>query len=362
MVENCRTGNIFDGININSWASGGSRTDLVDNYRNPVTNPTIFAHYTQPLYVAVKIRDKVHPVGGSAVADIFVVNETNLKGKHTLEGELYDPDGRVVFALNRQVNITGGNQFGQLLVEDVQFPALDKPGWYMFKTRLEKGDAVVADGFDDMFAADFMNGPGLSGRWAVIDSSGVINTFLEKTRGITLPAFASEGPEDHYDYIVIGPHTEGRSWRGVSSRIMEMVTNGATLFVFDGAQATAAQLSRSALNLISSEAARGDRYFVGDNRFMDGLPVSQAMNWEYQEFYHSRRMTGMFIDPLGTELIVGLASTSSKNIYAALTRIPIGNGQVFLSTLNFMDQLPLDTPQSAVPKKLFMNLLENAGK
>jgi len=362
MVENCRTGNIFDGININSWASGATRTDLVDNYRNPVTDPAIFAHYTQPLYVAVKIRDKVHQTGGTAIADIFVVNETNLRGRHTLEGELYDPDGRVVFALNETVNISGGTRFGQLLVEGIKLPALDTPGRYMFKARLKKGDTVVADGFDDMFAVDYMNGPGLTGKWAVIDSSGVINSFLEKTRGITLPAFAPEGQEDHYDYIVIGPHAEDRSWRGTSSRIMEMVTNGATLFVFDGALETAQRLNGTALNLYSTDAARGDRYFVGDNRFMEGLPASQAMNWEYQEFYHTRRISGMFIDPLGTELIVGLASTNSKNIYAALSRIPYADGQVFLSTLNFMDQLPLDTPQSAVPKKLFLNLLENAGR
>ena len=83
VIENCRTGNIFDGFNINSWAAGGSRTDLVDMYRNPVADPAIFAHYTQPLYVAVKIRDKVHPVGGTTIADLFIVNEENLKGRHT---------------------------------------------------------------------------------------------------------------------------------------------------------------------------------------------------------------------------------------------------------------------------------------
>ena len=63
---------------------------------------------------------------------------------------------------------------------------------------------------------------------------------------------------------------------------------------------------------------------------------------------------------IGTELIVGAASSGRKELHSALSRIPFANGQVFLSTLAFMEKLPLDIPQTAVPKKLFLNLLEYA--
>ncbi|MDP2984444.1 MAG: glycoside hydrolase family 2 TIM barrel-domain containing protein [Candidatus Latescibacter sp.] len=357
LIENCRTGNKIDGININSWAAGSDRTDMVDMYRNPVADPAIFAHYTQPLYVAVKIRSKVHPLGDTAIADLFIVNEKDLKGKHTLEAKLYDPEGVVIFAKNYEVNIIGGARFGQLLVEGVQLPVFSKPGYYNLKARILKGDEVKADGFDDIFVVDYMNGPGLHGRWAVIDSSGAINTFLKKTRGIALPEFKATGPGDYYDYIVLGPHAEGRN---LNTQIMNMVTNGATLFVFSGAEAWAQTLGRNAINFSGISTQRGSRFFVGENRFMQGLPKSQAMNWEYQEFYHTRSMTGIFMDHLGAELIVGCASPSSKNITAALTRIPYANGQIFLSTLDFMGKLSLTIPQAAVTKKLFLNLLEYA--
>lgn len=360
LIENCRTGNIFDGININSWAAGSERSDMVDMYRNPVADPAIFAHYTQPLYAAVKIRDKVHPVGDTAIADLFIVNEKDLKGKHTLEARLYDPDGIVVFAKNFPVNILGGHQFGQLLVEGVQLPVFEKPGYYNLKARILNGGEVKADGYDDIFVVDYMSGPGLHGRWAVIDSSGVINAFLKKTRGITLPEFKASGPEDYYDSIVVGPHAENRNWRTVSSQIMEMATNGATVFVFSGAEAWAQGMGRNAINLYGTSDQRSDRFFVGANRFMQGLPTTQAMNWEYQEFYHTRSMSGIFMDHLGTELIVGAASSGSREITSALTRVPYANGQVFLSTLDFMGKLPLDIPQAAVPKKFFLNLLEYA--
>jgi hypothetical protein len=325
-----------------------------------MADPAIFAHYTQPLYVAVKIRTKVHPTGGTTLADLFIVNEVDLKGTFTLEAKLTDPDGAVSLAKTYPVEIKGGTRFGQLLVEGIQMPALDKPGYYVLKARLLDGATVKAEGCDDMFVVNYMKGPGLKGRGAVIDTSGVINAFLQKTRGITLPEFKADSPEDYYDFIILGPHAEGRNWRGISSRIMDMVTNGATLFVFDGAESMAQALGRSAINFYLSGNAGDGRYFVGDNRFMQGLPKSQAMNWEYQEFYHTRSMPGILMDHLGPELIVGLASCGRKDIYSALTRVPYANGQVFLSTLDFLRKLPMDIPQASVPKKLFLNLLEYA--
>ncbi|MHB9031182.1 MAG: hypothetical protein ACYC9O_20640, partial [Candidatus Latescibacterota bacterium] len=360
LIENCRTGNIFDGMNLNAWDTGTERVSIVDNYRNPMADPAIFAHYTQPLYVAVKIRTKVHPSGGTTLADLFIVNEADLKGKFTLEAKLTDPEGAVALSKSFPVEIKGGNQFGQLLVEGVQLPVLSKPGYYTLNARLLNGAAVKAEGRDDLFVVDYRKGPGLKGRGAVIDTTGVINAFLQKTRGVNLPEFKADSPEDYYDFIILGPHAEGRNWRGVSSRIMEMVTNGATLFVFDGAESMAQTLGRNAINFYLSANAGDGRYFVGDNRFMQGLPTSQAMNWEYQEFYHSRSMPGLLIDHLGPELIVGLASSGRKDIYSALTRVPYVNGQVFLSTLDFLRKLPLDIPQASVPKKLFLNLLEYA--
>jgi len=38
----------------------------------------------------------------------------------------------------------------------------------------------------------------------------------------------------------------------------------------------------------------------------------------------------------------------------------VGKGRVLLSALNFMDALASDLPQAAVPKKLFMNLIEHS--
>jgi beta-galactosidase len=350
LVESCLTANIFDGININSWGAGTDRTDFVDNYRNPVGDPAIFAHYTQPLYVAVKIRTKVHQIGESSIADLFVVNQVDLKGPYTLETKLYDPDGTVVFSKNVDVNITGGVQFGQLLAEGIQLPALTKPGYYIYRARLLKGKDVKADGYDDIFVTDYMKGPGLRGKWAVIDDSGAINAFLKTTRGVTMPAFDVNGT---YDDIIVAQNVSA----DVNAKIMEMAANGTTVFVFTGADAWSKSMPQGTITVLGN-AQRSGRFFVGGGRFMQGLPVSQAMNWEYQEFYHARSMTALLLDLKGTELIVGGSSNNSKDVAAAVTRIPVGKGAVILNTLDFMSKLPMTIPEAAVPKKLFMNLLE----
>ena len=84
-LENLRMGNIADAYTINGWASGATRTDLVDMYRNPTADPSIIKYYTRPLYIAVKLRNKVVPVGTEPIVDFYIINESGLKGKHVIK-------------------------------------------------------------------------------------------------------------------------------------------------------------------------------------------------------------------------------------------------------------------------------------
>jgi len=223
IIENTRIMNTADSYVLNGWASASTNTDIVDAYRNPTADPSIIRHYTQPLYIAVKIRDKVLPAGTTPVADIFIVNEKNLKGNHTLELAFQNPEGNIIFSKSYKSKILGGEKFGQLLVEDVRLPEVGTPGYYVLRATLkdEKG-SVKATGFDDIFTVDYKTGPGIKGNVALIDTSGVINSFLKKTRDITLPEFDPLGP--YPDCIVVGNHDYHRiksirdkRWAGQSS-------------------------------------------------------------------------------------------------------------------------------------------------
>ena len=81
------------------------------------------------------------------------------------------------------------------------------------------------------------------------------------------------------------------------------------------------------------------------------------MNWEYQEFYRNGA-SGLRMSPVGIETIVGVGAMNTGDIAIALSRVPYGKGKIILSTLEILPQLTSEKPQSAVAKKLFMNLLE----
>ncbi|MFC1650992.1 glycoside hydrolase family 2 protein [Candidatus Latescibacterota bacterium] len=363
-LENCRVSNIIDAYIVNGAASGATHTDMFDIYRNPVADPSILAYYSQPLYLAVKLREKVLPVGAEPVADIFIVNEQNLKGRQTLELELYDPDGEIVFSKLYRISISGGEEYGQLLVEGVRLPALAKHGYYSLKARISGKTDAVCTGFDNVYAVDFMTGNGLKGRGAVIDTSGAVNNLLSKARGISLPDY--ENDRAKYDYIVIGAHDFDLIRGTVYRSIMEQVLSGATLVVLDSAEDWAEQWDdvywyQSVQYNGSSRWGNRGRLFLGDSTILTGLPVSQAMGWEYQVFYGGN-VRGLDIGHIGNETVVALAAEHRSDILTAVAKIPFGTGRIIVSTLDMLPNLDSELSQSSIAKKLFLNFLEYPDK
>jgi len=359
IIENVRISNKADAYVLNGWApEGDTHTDFVDVYRNPTGDTSIFKYYTQPLYIAVKLRDKVMPSGASTMTDIFIVNEKNLHGDFTLDISLEDPSGAVVFSKDFKVKVLGGEEFGQLLVEGIRLPNVNAPGYYILKAIIrDKNNDIKTTGSDKIFVVDYLSGPGVKGTVSVIDSSGTINDFLEKTRGIKGVNFEPSGPD--VDYIIIGEHDFGkipRKVRGVDP-VLDMVKNGSTLIVLDQADRWAGRLKDAMHYIGSNNLGKRGRLFVGKSSFLKDLPVEQAMDWEYQVFYRGR-VWGLNMDMKGNETIAAIASEHTKDIITAVVKIPYGNGSIILSTLNILPELRSKTLQSSVAKKLFLNFLE----
>ncbi len=366
-LENVRMSNIADAYVLNGWASGGTHSDLVDAYRNPTGDPGILKYYSQPLYLAVKIRDKSIGAGFATIADIFIINEVNLRGRHTLTVTLSDPDGREIFSDIFRLSVEGGEKFGQLLVEGIQLPELFTPGYYTLYAELEDSSKIAATGFDDIFVIDYMSGPGLSGRIAVIDTSGTINAFLKETRGTTFEDFDPSMP--YLDYIIVGAH----NYREVRQRgrvpgtsatdpILDRVKSGTKLIILDQADRWAESLDTVALQYINTHHwQRNGRLFTGKSPYLKGLPQSQSMNWEYQVLYEGD-IWGINIGLLGVDTIVAVAAQHRKELLNALCRVPFGNGSICLNTMRILPELLSAEPQSAAPKKIFLNLLETKDK
>lgn len=370
-IENIRMSNIADAYNMNGWGSASTRTDVVDMYRNPTADPAILQHYTQPLYVAVKLRNKVMPAGKSPIADFFLINENDVKGEHTLSIKLQDPDGNIVFTQEETVDIAGGEEFGQLLVEGIKLPSLKSAGYYRVKAVLLENGESVADGFDDIYTVDYTNNTTLKSKISVIESDGVIREFLKTSRNIT--AHSYDGESDNSDIIIIGSHELADVDVKHIEQILEQVVQGARLIVLENADAFAEQIQVK-LGIrphyykgggIINRRNRG-RQFVAYSPYLNGLPEAQAMGWEYQYFYSTRSkessnglMSGLNLETTFSDWIVALGAQNTKEILCALNRIDLGQGEVFLSTLNIVPGLLSDKFNSVVAKKLFLNLIEN---
>ncbi len=358
VLENCRISNVVDAYNLNGWASAATHTDMADVYRNPTGDPGILARYARPLYVAVKLRETVMPLGRAPVADIWLVNEKNVRGRHDLSLALVGPDGKTAWSDTRSVQVAGGETFGQLLWEGVKLPAVTAHGGWSLRAQLRNGKEVVTDGADSLFAVDYRTGPSLP-TIAVIDTSGAVASLLKEARGITPAAFDPSGPRP--DVIVVGAHNFDRIRRGTYDAVMEQVADGALLVVLDQAEQWAEMWD----DVFGYQAVQyngfarlgsGGRFFAGRHPLLDGLPQAQAFGWEYQCCYRNGA-AGLDLGPLGIETAVGLAAQNRKNLYIALARIPFGRGTIVASTLDLLPAIASDAPQGATAKRLVMNMI-----
>ena len=371
LLENVRISNKGDAYVLNGWASAATRSCFADVYRNPTADLAIFDHYIQPLYLAVKLRDKVLPTGSTATADIFIINESDIRGKHTLSLSLLSPDGDIVFSDKRTVTVSGGENFGQLIAENIRLPLLAENGHYTLKAELlnRKGE-IVTDGFDDIFSVDLSRPVTLSRKTAVIDTSGVIQSYLKDSHKLVLPEY---DPADwDVDCLIIGRHEFNKVvalGRNKNTRsydpITEKIMNGMTVIVLDQADIWAERIMRGDYTAVkyggASHLGNRGRFFAGDSNIFKGLPSKEVMNWEYQTLYDTD-VWGLKFPADEVTTHVGLANVGSDEIVTALTEIRFGNGRIILSTLNILPELESEEHQSAVVKKLFINMLENAGK
>lgn len=194
-IEGMRMQNLGDAYMVNGWEAMpyDNHSGIVDIYRNPKGDSSVLAYYNQSLYVAVASRNQVVKLPGIATVDFYIVNEENLKGVHTLDIKLIAPDGKVVYTRNEEVNIKGGENFGQLLLENVEIPINGMAGTYRVEAGLKAGgQEIFALGNDEVVAVSWQASD-LAGKGAYYGSNNdKVAAFYKQATGKELPAFTSE--------------------------------------------------------------------------------------------------------------------------------------------------------------------------
>jgi len=363
VIENIRAGNLDDAYTINGWAAPHlvNQSEAADLYRNPSGDPEVLARYCRPLYAAVKLRNKVVPAGSTVVADVFLINEADLGGKHTLTVTLDADGGNAGFSRTFEVTVTGGEEYGQLLAEGIDIGIPDRHGYYSVNARLsDRSGAEKAVGSDEVFAVS-LDGIDVSGNGAVIDESGSIAAFMKETWNVAPPEYA-DGMTG-LDYVVVGRHGFERSAQ--VDGLMNLVADGAVAVVVEGAEKFAGFLAAENMQAVDYRgvlACPRGKFAAGSHPLLDGLPRATGFGWEYQCFYRCppNRIYAMRLN--GVKTLVAAVTGNEMDVGTALCVVPYGRGAVVLSTLSILPALAGDAPHDMTAKRLFANYLDFAGK
>ena len=362
IIENVRINNTIDGYVVNGWEEEKleNHSGIVDCYRNPKGDIPLIAYYNQPLYVAVKIRNKVIETGKESLVDFYIVNEEDLHGNYNLEITASDSSG-VLMTKTFPVSVSGGSIYGELLEKGVPvIPSTE--GYCTVKAQLKKGNRVVATGIDKIFSVRLPVAGSLKLNAMVFDSSGIINRFLKTRNFNELPVY--EGGRPDADLLICGTGRPLNSYN-VRQELLEWIAEGHTLVIVADADKWANYLGgKEIIDYRGKKQLQtvwyGGNFFVKDNNYFSGLPVNTAFNWEYQCFAnYNRNRYGLRI--MNDITLVGAYADHRHELFSAVSYIRLGKGHILLSTLDMLPNLESDLPSSVVAKRLFINYINDNG-
>ena len=366
IIENTRIGNVVDCYAVNGWESEKieNHSGIVDIYRNPKGDPKILAYYNQPLYVSVKLRNKVLELGEKTIADFFIVNEKNIKGNCELRITAEDKAGKYI-QKTLKVKVSGGIIYGQLLSDNFSITARNE-GYTTIKAELWQNKKLITQGEDQLYIVDLMKEKKLPSVALFDDSLATVSNCL-KASGIDFNAVSSKNIVPQKEHILfVGAYDKQMAMPGIEQRneLIEWVKLGNTIVVLKDADLFAAFLAeKEALDYRGRMEMRsvwwGGNYAVAKNSYFEGLPQNCVFNWEYQSLaqYHKDRWALR----LGSgECLVAAIADHKAEVYSALHRIKIGDGQIILSTLDIPIALNRkNEPANVVAKKIIRNIVAN---
>lgn len=205
MIESIRANDWIDGYVINGFEGEKleNHSGIVDAWRQVKGDKEILAHYNQTLYLAVKVRDMVLVEGGETFVDLFIINEENVNGPHTLDLHCTPPGGNGSIRLfEGEVQIDGGDRYGQLLAEAIPLRLEAGHGHYELSAKLTNAAGEeVASGRERAFAVPQWRNIPISGRGAIIEWEGEIDRFIKEQKGLEVPAY--KGNMGKLDYVII---------------------------------------------------------------------------------------------------------------------------------------------------------------
>ncbi len=238
LVENVR---IADGADVNVLngyedMKNDNFSGAVDVYRNLKGDPKLISQYMKPLYVAVKLRDKIGHTGDVNLFDMFVINENSIPaGNYLVRARVLQPDGAIKQLFRGNVHVTGDEKFSDLVTEKVPVSLTAGKGYYKITaTLLNNKGKELATGHDELFAVDWKSDR-IGGKGAVLGGSSELLSFVKDVKKADVVAYKDNLPK--LDYVVIGAIDQGNTFKAIPSfnyRSTDGKTTGLNLDYYRG--------------------------------------------------------------------------------------------------------------------------------
>ncbi|MFO1475199.1 MAG: malectin domain-containing carbohydrate-binding protein [Verrucomicrobiota bacterium] len=144
LLENARMCDAVDYIVLSGWESTtiDDHSGLVDSLRGLKADPALLRQAGETEVLVVRPRRSVIAPGDTSVVDVHQINERNLSGAWRLSVTASMKGRGPVFHADYPVELAGGETFGQLLKEGVQFKP-EEPG--LFNIHAELRPAAAAE-------------------------------------------------------------------------------------------------------------------------------------------------------------------------------------------------------------------------
>ncbi|MCW3092953.1 MAG: glycoside hydrolase [Ferruginibacter sp.] len=422
ILEQSRIENSNDFLVVSGWESTtiDNHSGIVDNHRFPKGNPAVMAEACGPELLVVQPRRMILNKGDKEIVDVFLINETNRTGPQTLKLTVKRADGSMLFTTEKTVVPTGGDVYGELLTEAIEFTA-DKEGMLKIESQLtpQTPGATVLKRTDEISVVD-ITASNLLKKIAVVEPNHQITqTIRDDFKGT--PVKLAETPANTVlDAIVMGnisantdlfklgdapkaaavsqnlipenlqgvaakPEVKLPSLSGISKELFEdalrrVKEDGTRLILWPdndhGAEAFAKELAKRNIVQYKGNAGNlgapwfGSWFFVRKHWLLEGLPTDCAMDWRYgisafggpewlKEDPKGTNTNGMMLDAPGLEVVIGYGADHNEKIGVSGCVIPYGKGEIVLYCLPQMLR-SLQPGEFAINPVIIKRILSNA--
>ena len=359
-MENARICDAVDIAAISGWESTAidNHSGVVDNLRNFKGDPELIRASLLALRPVAKQRSMTVAMGGSAIFDLYLLNDTGAPVTGALDFTMTDPKGRTVKLGTFAVPRFRSDQFSALVKEAFASPPLEQEGFYHFAFSLS--GAPLATHRRDIFVANTNLAPAAR-RTLRIGVAGVWPMLRQQLAAIPGLAVEDFTPGENYSALVCSGLTD----RSTPAQILggdagltlqkstgstptpgelpavalAAVKAGMPLLVMaqeDGlADGVARQLANEGAFTYESQVGKlrapwmGNWYFLREHPVYAGLPSSQAMGLHFQT--HGREANGLVVDGPDVDVFVGYSRDHDRRVGAGTFTTRLGQGKVLFN-------------------------------